>query len=147
MYLSESLITNHKSFIPLKKRGGERGKTQGKNKGNFAIKKTTYSPTTTPSPKLIISHACLVTSFFFKKKGITENKINLFTTNLSFSRGWHHKVSHPPLFMSASNLREIIVGTPCCSQTFRKRASYLFCDRKSWRLRRIPGSTSPCLSR
>ena len=34
-----------------------------------------------------------------------------------------HKVSQPPLLISGSSLRVMVVGTPCCSHTLRSSAS------------------------
>ena len=58
-----------------------------------------------------------------------------------------HNVSQPPLLISASNLRAIVVGIPWCSQTSLKSLSYLFWLRDSCLPRLNPGSTSPYLSR
>lgn len=59
----------------------------------------------------------------------------------------NHIVSHPPLLISASNFRAIMVGMPCCNHTFLYKASYRFWFRKSCRPRLNPLSGSPYLSR
>ena len=58
-----------------------------------------------------------------------------------------YKVSHPPLLISDSSFRAIMVGMPWLNQTLRNRASYRFWFKLNWRPRRNPGSDSPYLSR